>query len=109
MSITSQAAAQAVTLVRTAIANAANTKRLREFSDQGVTAIEWVSVLDEATTDICEELDGKQWLMPEDPTDYEAYEPIGHEIPFPGPIAHWSCRSTTIPVDDEGEAVENPK
>jgi hypothetical protein len=99
MSITAQAAAQAETLVRTAIASEFNRAELVAFSDEGVTTIEWVSVIDAATTDICLELDGKQWLMPEDPEDYESYIPIGHDIPFPGPIGgHWNCRSAQVPV-----------
>ena len=68
-------------------------------------AIEWVSVIDDVTTDICLELDGLQWWLPDDPQDYEAYEPIGHDIPFPGPIAHWNCSSTQIPVESEEGAL----
>jgi hypothetical protein len=100
--LTDQAAAQAATLVRTAIANEANVARLISFAEEGVTAIEWVSVLDDVTTDECLGLDGLQWLMPDDPLDFENYIPIGHDIPFPGPVAHWSCRSSQIPVTEEG-------
>jgi SPP1 gp7 family putative phage head morphogenesis protein len=100
--ITALAAAQAETVVRTTIAYVANAQKLSDYSDQGVAAIEWVAVLDDATTPICEELDGKQWLIPDDPEDYEGYIPIGHDIPFPGPIAHWNCRSAQIPADEDG-------
>ena len=101
--IMAQSAAQAVTLVRTSIANAANAARLASFAEEGAIAVEWVSVIDDATTDICLGLDGLQWLMPDDPFDFENYIPIGHDIPFPGPIAHWNCRSAQIPVEtDEG-------
>jgi len=41
-----RAQAQAATLVRTAIANAVNTARLASFAEEGVQAIEWVSVID---------------------------------------------------------------
>ena len=101
--IFAQAQAQAETLIRTAIAAEFNTARLASFAEEGVTAIEWVSVIDDATTDECLELDGKQWLMPADPEDYASYEPIGHDIPFPGPIGPhiWNCRSAQIPVEDE--------
>jgi len=99
--ITAQAEAQALTLLRTAIAVAANTARLASFSEEGARAIEWVSVIDATTTDECLELDGKQWLMPEDPEDYASYIPIGHSMPFPGPVAHWNCRSAQIPVAEE--------
>jgi SPP1 gp7 family putative phage head morphogenesis protein len=97
--ITAQAAAQAVTLVRTAIANAVNVARLQSFSDEGVTAIEWVAVIDDVTTDECLGLDGLQWIMPEDPADYEGYIGIGHNVPFVAPPIHWNCRSTVIPVE----------
>jgi SPP1 gp7 family putative phage head morphogenesis protein len=112
--IMSRAHAEAVTLVRTAIAVAANTARLAEFSEAGVQIIEWVSVIDATTTDECLELDGKQWLLPDDPEDYEGYIPIGHDVPFPGPVSHWNCRSTQVPVDEDGAlalplAMENPK
>ena len=49
--ITADAAAQGETLIRTAIAAAANIVRLASFSEQGVQAIEWVAVIDDATTD----------------------------------------------------------
>jgi hypothetical protein len=100
-----QAHVEGMTLIRTAIANAVNTRRLAEFAADGVAAVEWVAVRDEATTDICLGLDGLQWTMPEDPEDYEGYIPIGHDVPFPGPIAHWSCRSAQIPVTREEDAV----
>ena len=96
MSITAQSVAEGTTLIRTALVAAFNTAQLAEFSAAGVAAIEWVAVIDDATTDICLELDGKRWTMPLDPEDYEAYEPIGHDIPFPGPVAHWNERSTRL-------------
>ena len=73
-----------------------------------------MAVIDDATTPECLELDGKQWLLPQDTEDYDAYIPIGHDIPFPGPVAHWNCRSTIVPVDEEGVlalplAMENSK
>jgi SPP1 gp7 family putative phage head morphogenesis protein len=97
--LTAQAKAQAETLVKTAIASETNAANLASFAEEGVTAIEWASVMDNVTTDECLALHGKQWLMPEDPEDYAAYIPIDHDIPFPGPVAHWNCRSTQIPVE----------
>ena len=41
-----------------------------------------------------------------DPEDYDAYIPIGHDIPFPGPVAHWNCTSTVVPVDEDGAVLE---
>ena len=100
MNLTTQAQAQGETLIRTALVSEFNAARLQEFSDQGATAIEWVSVIDDVTTDECRLLDGKQWLLPDDPEDYVNYKPIGHDVPFPGPIAHWNCRSVQIPVEN---------
>jgi hypothetical protein len=53
VSITAQAVAQGIALIKTAIANEFNSARLATFAAEGVCAIEWVSVIDEATTDIC--------------------------------------------------------
>ncbi len=48
------------------------------------------SVLDSRTTKICRALDGLQWDLD--------YNPIGHNKAWPGPIAHFQCRSTQIPI-----------
>jgi hypothetical protein len=97
-SITAQALAQGESLIRTAIAAEVNSALLAAYVVAGAEVIEWVSVIDDVTTDICLELDGKRWTLPPDSEDYAAYQPIGHDIPFPGPVAHWSCRSSQIPV-----------
>lgn len=107
-SITAQSVAEGMTLIRTAIVAEFNTQRLIEFSEAGVTIIEWSATIDDSTTDICLELDGKQWWMTDDPMDFEAYVPIGHDIPFPGAVAHWNCRSTVLPVDDDGTVFALP-
>jgi hypothetical protein len=39
--------------------------------------------------------------MAEDPMDFESYIGVGHDVPFPGAVAHWSCRSVQVPVDSE--------
>jgi SPP1 gp7 family putative phage head morphogenesis protein len=102
--ITAQAQAQAETLIRTAIAAEFNTARLIAFAAEGVQIIEWVAVLDDATTDECLELNGKQWYMAADPEDYANYIPIGHDIPMPGSVSHWNCRSLQVPVmPEEGD------
>ena len=105
MSITSAAQAQAVSLIRTAVAAEANSALLSAYVAAGAEVIEWVAVLDEQTTPICEELDGKRWTLPQDSEDYAAYQPIGHNLPFPGPVGHWQCRATMIPAGDYDEAV----
>jgi SPP1 gp7 family putative phage head morphogenesis protein len=85
---------QAEALVRTSVQNVANEARLRTYenNDDLIKAIQWVSTLDTRTTDICIALDGKQW------TNDEAKTPIGHNKTFPGPTAHWNCRSSQVPI-----------
>jgi hypothetical protein len=41
-------------------------------------------------------LDGLEWTLPNAESDQ--YEPKGHNQKFPGPSAHWNCRSVVIPV-----------
>jgi len=103
-----EAHARAETLVRTMLVASFNLKRLASFAEEGVQAIEWVTTIDDATTDECLGLDGLQWYMAEDPEDYAGYIGVGHDVPFPGPIGPhiWNCPSTQIPVDEEGAALE---
>ena len=84
---------QAEALVRTSVQNAANEARLKTFANNEdiIEGIEWISTLDTRTTKICMALDGKVWKA-------ESLEPIGHNKVFPGPTAHWNCRSTQIAV-----------
>lgn len=79
-------------LVRSSVQTVANEARMQTFDNNTdvVKGIQWVSTLDRRTTAICITLDGKQW-------DNER-KPIGHSHKFPGPTAHWGCRSTQIPV-----------
>ena len=84
---------EAEALVRSAAISTSNEARLRtmdQISDV-TNAIEWVSTLDSRTTDICRALSGLRWSIPD-------YKPIGHDKVFPGPTAHWNCRSTQVPV-----------
>jgi SPP1 gp7 family putative phage head morphogenesis protein len=88
-----QAQAQLDTLVRTATAAVANDAKLATYkeNDDVVDGMQWVSVLDDRTTEDCEDLDGCVW-------DLDG-EPIGDAPEFPGdPPIHWNCRSTLIPV-----------
>lgn len=84
---------QAEALARTSVNSVANLTRLRTYAENAhlIKAIKWVSTLDSRTTDTCKGLDGLMW----DPT---TYAPIGHSVTFPGPTAHWNCRSTQVPV-----------
>jgi len=83
---------QAEALVRTSVQTAANTMRDQVIKDNQdiFDGIQWVSTLDGNTTEICMGLDGLVWD--------NNMEPVDHDQPFPGPTAHWGCRSTQIPV-----------
>lgn len=83
---------EAVALVRSSIQTISNASRLESFEKLAPTVkgIEWVATLDSRTTPICRGLDGKQWDLEKNP--------IGHSKTFPGPVAHWNCRSTQVPV-----------
>jgi SPP1 gp7 family putative phage head morphogenesis protein len=80
-------------LVRTSVQHIANEARIEQIKENSdvAKAIKWVSTLDLRTTDICIALDGLTW-------DAETLEPIDHDKEFPGPTAHWGCRSTQAPV-----------
>jgi hypothetical protein len=39
--------------------------------------------------------------MPPDPLDFEGYIGIGHDVPFPGGVSHWNCRSVQVPVEEQ--------
>jgi SPP1 gp7 family putative phage head morphogenesis protein len=92
--------AQADTVVRTAVVDIANTARLETYANNSdiIYGVKWVTAHDQRVDDPCLELAGKEWTLPEDPTDYAAYEPIDHDLPFPGPIVHFNCRCTQVPV-----------
>lgn len=89
--------AQVSTLARTATQGVANAARLETFKANAdvVTALEWVSTLDDATTEWCQARDRKLY-------DVQTLEPIGHSLEWgdgPG-LFHWNCRSTSVPVVD---------
>ena len=80
-------------LVRTSVQAVANEARMQTYDDNDdiIKAIEWVSTLDSRTSDICRALDGLTWKP-------GTMKPIGHNKKFPGPTAHWNCRSNQTPV-----------
>jgi len=84
---------EAQALTRTAVQSVANQAKLDTLkeNDDVVKGIEWVATLDARTTKTCMALDGKQWRLPD-------LKPIGHDKQFPGPVAHWGCRSTQVAV-----------
>jgi len=80
-------------LVRTSIQTVANEARIETYRDNNdlIKGIEWSATFDSRTSEICASLDGAQWDLD--------YNPIGGSgEPFPGFIAHWNCRSTTVAI-----------
>lgn len=79
-------------LVRTSVMTLSNDIRDEVYQENRdlFKGIQWVSTLDDRTTETCMALDGLEWDMD--------YNPIGHSTEFPGPTAHWGCRSTQVPV-----------
>jgi hypothetical protein len=67
--------------------------RFYDANNDLINAVQWVSHLDTATTEICMLRDGKRY------TNIE-HKPIGHSLPWlSGPKrAHWGCRSDSAPV-----------
>lgn len=84
---------EAEALVRTSVQNVANSTRqsIYEENTDVCKGIQWIATLDQRTTVICMGLNGLTWSLPD-------YKPIDHKQEFPGPTAHWGCRSTQIPV-----------
>lgn len=93
---------QSEAIVRTSVQTVANDARLDTYKQNldVVKGIQWVSTLDSRTTPICIALHGKQWSLPD-------YKPIGHDKPFPGPTAHWGCRSTQISILKSWDELRN--
>jgi SPP1 gp7 family putative phage head morphogenesis protein len=83
---------EAESLVRTSVQTTANVIRQDVYKENAdlFDGIQWVSTLDDRTTEICQALDGAQWTLD--------YEPIDDAPSYPGAIAHWGCRSTQVPI-----------
>lgn len=95
---------EAASLTRTAVQSVANQARLETLieNDDVVKGIEWVATLDSRTTKTCMALDGKKWRLPD-------FKPVGHDKKFPGPVAHWACRSTQVAVTYSWAELANKK
>lgn len=95
---------EAQALVRSSAISIANEARLRQFEEMGdiVKGIQWIATLDTRTTPQCRALDGKMWRLPD-------YQPVGHDKAWPGPTAHWNCRSTQIAVLRSWEELSGKK
>jgi len=85
-----QTASYLDTLSRTNLFEAMNEARYTEFTDPAlgdfVQALEWSSVLDDRTTEICSYMNGRVYA-----TDSEVWQ----QIRCP---AHYNCRSVLIPI-----------
>ena len=85
---------KAEALVRTSVQVVANEARIATYESNRdvVKYIEWVTTLDSLTSLTCQSLDGKKWTV-------GAFKPVRPNTKtFPGPTAHWNCRSTQVPV-----------
>lgn len=91
---------QAEALVRTSVIAVSNEAKLATYLNNrdAIRAIQWVATLDDRTTEICRDLNGKVWLLPESGDKDSDYIPEGHDTPFPGATAHWNCRSVQVPI-----------
>lgn len=95
---------EAEALVRSSVISTANEARLRTYQEMPdlVKGIQWVATLDGRTTPICRALDGKVWRLPD-------FAPVGHDKKYPGPTAHFNCRSTQIAVLRSWEELSGKK
>lgn len=86
-------------MVRTAIAHTSSASRDRTYrQNSAITGVQWVSVLDHRTSEICRHNDGRVGPVEPDPT-WRA--PRGFEVLQPRmarPPAHIACRSTVVPI-----------
>ncbi|BDU76293.1 minor capsid protein [Mesoterricola sediminis] len=92
-----EARRNAEALVRTSAISIAGEAHLAAYEANAdiMAGYQWCSTLDARTTPICRALDGLRWDMD--------WNPIGHDFPYPGPTAHWGCRSFTLPVTKSWE------
>ena len=85
-----EAAAYLSTLARTNLFDAFNEGRFAEFTDPAlggfVEALEYSAVLDERTTDLCQQLDGAVWDA--DSPNWDTFRPPNH----------FNCRSILVAV-----------
>lgn len=87
-------------VVRTATAHTAQFAReaFYKTNEDLISEEQWVSTLDNRTTEMCQIRDGLIYTSPE-------HRPVGHRVPWlegPGAL-HWNCRSTSVPVIDSAK------
>lgn len=83
-------------ITQTAIQTLSNEVSLQTYRENQdiIKGIQWSSTLDSRTTPTCTALNGLSWKI----GDGEEYIPDGHGVTFPGPTAHWGCRSVQVPI-----------
>ena len=82
-----RARAQTATVVRTMSDAVAVQARERQIERDGFNLVRYVAILDEATTEICEDLNGTVWRVGEGPR----------------PPQHHGCRSFIAPAESDAE------
>ena len=86
----------AATIVRTAVSHTAGVVRNNFYggNEDLIKAVQWLSTLDNVTSEMCRIRDGLEY------TNTEDHKPMGHAIPWlqgPGQI-HFNCRSVSTPI-----------
>lgn len=84
-------------LTRTSVQSISNEARLATFAQNAdvIKGIQWLATLDDRTCPTCRALDGLQWELN---ADGSIGDPIGHSKAWPGSVAHFQCRCTTVSV-----------
>lgn len=77
---------QAAAITRTAVNHTSTHARKTFFDEVGIKWVRFIATLDDRTTFACQSLDGQSW-----PSDKATYPPI-----------HMQCRSTIVPLLEEG-------
>jgi SPP1 gp7 family putative phage head morphogenesis protein len=92
--VTARMRRDATTLARTAFTSAVSMARMATYQKNAdiIRGVQWLSVLDNRTSDICKALDGQAWTL-----EGEKLPGTVHDFLGPPP-AHFNCRSTLIPV-----------
>jgi len=96
---------EAQTLVRSSVMASANKAREATFQQNSdvIKGMQWLSTLDQRTSDTCISLDGEAWDMNGNPIGATKTAYLGP------PPAHFNCRSTLIPLTKSfSELTKNP-
>lgn len=99
--IMNRAKKNAGSLIRTGNQVVINKVRLLAYqANPNINGITQISIFDSKTSQICIAYGGKKWDL--------NLKPIGHTLPWlNGPPRHFNCRSSTAPIKDLKENVED--